>query len=434
MKLCKKVYENEYFVLFAYAVLVAICSFGSSPLINNEGCDGYVFITMGRAMASGKVLYKDIFDLKGWYLFFFYAIAALISEKSLWGLFIIELIFFLIELWMKYRMMALLSMTSKQALLATMFMTILEMQFHICSKRSTTESFVLVFQYTTLYILTKYFVKKKNNQNYFHPAKYMFIYGICAGVAFGIKANWMLMWCPIPVIIAYSLLKGKRYRTLLHNMIGGILGVIVAWTPMAIYAIVTDSIQDMLFGMIGSGLKYSSDNEGFWAAINTILNSQTMLMIFGILVLSVIVVVRTRDFNIQAKILYLLMTVFSVIAFAIGGRVYSHYLLYVVPMCIPAVISVCNSKYCVKILERCHAYVLAVGCLIVFLLFNRSLIYSLSDSSSKMANDEIKTVIYENMCDIDIKDASVLATGINAQYYVDLNVIPKRKVFFYACN
>lgn len=424
----RKELRLELIAIMIFAIIAALCSFVGSPLIKSDGCDGPVWVTMGRAMASGKVVYKEIFDHKGWYLYFLYMIAALISDSSLLGLFVIEAVQFFIELWLLYKMMTLISLTEKQAFFVTIAMSILEMQFHVCASRGNVESFVLVFQYITLFVLTKYVVKKENNHNYYHPAIYMFIHGICAGVAFGIKANMMLMWCPIPFFVAYSLLRERKYRILFKNAVGGVLGVIAAWSPMAVYAIATDSMQDMLWGMIGFNLLYSGNNNGLMSTVMSILDSKTMLMIFAILVWSIIVVFYSKRFGIQEKVLYLLMTLFSVVNFMIGGRVYSHYLLYVVPMCIPAMISIGKFRHFSRLLERCPVYVLLGVGLAIYLFTNRSLIYSLSVNQAKIADYAIETVIKENIDGID--DASILATGINAHYYVDLNVIPKEKYFF----
>lgn len=41
--------------------------------------DSSVYVVMGRAMKHGKIMYKEIFDHKGLYMYFLNYIAALIS-------------------------------------------------------------------------------------------------------------------------------------------------------------------------------------------------------------------------------------------------------------------------------------------------------------------------------------------------------------------
>lgn len=75
---------------------------GSSPFLKYMDVDSSVFYTMGRAMADGKVPYRDLVDHKGWYIYFFNCLGALISPNNTVGLFVIECLFMLANVYLIY--------------------------------------------------------------------------------------------------------------------------------------------------------------------------------------------------------------------------------------------------------------------------------------------------------------------------------------------
>lgn len=87
-----------YLFLLAYAVLVMILCAGSSPLIRYLSPDSSIFYTMGRSAADGTVLYKEIADHKGFYLFFFNWVGAWLTPDSMNGLLFVEVCFAWVKL------------------------------------------------------------------------------------------------------------------------------------------------------------------------------------------------------------------------------------------------------------------------------------------------------------------------------------------------
>ena len=81
------------FLILSAVVTITFVS-ASSPLYPfNPWDDVNVFFTVGRGMINGMVPYRDIFDHKGPLLYFLFAFAALISQKSFVGVWIVESIF-----------------------------------------------------------------------------------------------------------------------------------------------------------------------------------------------------------------------------------------------------------------------------------------------------------------------------------------------------
>lgn len=82
------------FSFVASALFLLVCS-KSSPLYPmNDWVDVNCFFTVGKSILHGIVPYAELYEQKGPVLYFMYAIAALISDKSFIGVFLLEVVTF----------------------------------------------------------------------------------------------------------------------------------------------------------------------------------------------------------------------------------------------------------------------------------------------------------------------------------------------------
>lgn len=98
--------------LFLLAVaFVCITLFSASSFLYplNPWDDANVFMTIGKSMLSGKLLYKEIFDQKGPILFLIHEFAAWISYRSFFGIYLIEIFCYWGFLWYSYKIIRLFS-------------------------------------------------------------------------------------------------------------------------------------------------------------------------------------------------------------------------------------------------------------------------------------------------------------------------------------
>ncbi len=95
-------------LLVSFAVLT-VCSKNSFLYPMNDWVDVNCFFTVGRGISHGLVPYRDLYDQKGPLLYFVYALAALISEHSFLGVFVIETLLFALFLFISGRIAELLS-------------------------------------------------------------------------------------------------------------------------------------------------------------------------------------------------------------------------------------------------------------------------------------------------------------------------------------
>lgn len=75
----------------ACAVLF-LCSRSSPLYVCNNWDDANSYFTMGKGLMNGRVIYRDLYDQKGPYLYLLYGIAYLMSQRSFLGVFLLEVI------------------------------------------------------------------------------------------------------------------------------------------------------------------------------------------------------------------------------------------------------------------------------------------------------------------------------------------------------
>ena len=80
------------FSFLASALFLLVCT-KSSPLYPmNDWVDVNCFFTVGKSMLHGIVPYAELYEQKGPVLYFLYAIAALISDQSFFGVYLLEVV------------------------------------------------------------------------------------------------------------------------------------------------------------------------------------------------------------------------------------------------------------------------------------------------------------------------------------------------------
>ena len=95
------------YLFLAAFVPLFLCSKCSPLYPFNDWYDLNIFFTVGKGMVHGKVMYVDLMDHKGPYVYAVSALAYLLSRDDFTGMFFIELIsmfFFLLYAWKTVRL------------------------------------------------------------------------------------------------------------------------------------------------------------------------------------------------------------------------------------------------------------------------------------------------------------------------------------------
>ena len=90
------------------AALALLFASSSSPLYaTNFWTDTNIYFTIGRGIVRGLAPYRDLFDHKGPLLYLVFALAALVSDTSFFGLFLLEVVSLASALYLSWRIVCL---------------------------------------------------------------------------------------------------------------------------------------------------------------------------------------------------------------------------------------------------------------------------------------------------------------------------------------
>ena len=171
-------------LLLFSCVLVTLFSTCSPLYPINPWDDANVFMTIGKSMLRGKVLYRDIFDQKGPVLFFLHELAAAISYTSFLGIYIFEVLGLWCFAWYSLKSIRLFSDSrlNMPLLCLLMLLTVTSDAFFY---GDSAEEFCLPLLSHALYFMLR-FVKERETQP--SPVQGL-LFGAGMGIVFWIKFN-----------------------------------------------------------------------------------------------------------------------------------------------------------------------------------------------------------------------------------------------------
>ena len=105
----RKIPEKAWLILLFAFLSFAVLLFAvqSSPFYPiNDWVDPNCFLTVGKAIADGKVLYRDIYEQKGPYLYFLHALCTLVFPDSFLGVWFMEAALCFVMLFFVYKILS----------------------------------------------------------------------------------------------------------------------------------------------------------------------------------------------------------------------------------------------------------------------------------------------------------------------------------------
>lgn len=418
-----------------YVTLAMVLCTGASPLIDCMLTDSSVFFLIGRGMAAHKIAYLDFFDHKGWYLYFFNYLGALLTPDSTLGLLVVETVFMLCNVYFLYKIALLVFHEKKCCILCALAMMGVCLNYYTWQGGNLAETYGLTFQLAAFYLLAKYCFSDTGNSSG-HPPVYMFFHGICAAVMIGIRANMILMWGAVVLVIGLQLLIQKNPACLLKNAAAGACGVLAGLLPMLLYGIFTGSLPEMISQMISFNLEYSKTGASLLSKMTATVSHPLSLLLLAACLLCAVIVCFYRPLSLSQRLLYCCMLGFSIFSVSISGRGYGHYFGYLIPFLMPLVFAAVRMIYTLGkrgAFWKKWGFYAALGS--IFLLTLAGNLYTPMRLSPKLAGSRFRYVqtaenfaeVYRENC---TENETVLVTNNNTLFYNKLNVLPKIKHFY----
>ena len=335
-----------------------------SPINNQLDWDAGIFFQCGREIASGKVMFKDVADAKGLYIFLLNAVAAMISRTDSTGLFIIQCIFMTVMTVFIYKtVMIMTGNDNKTSLVSTIIMQSININPYHTASFNFTEWYVLLFQYISMYLLVKHFYdneglwghsiesgksvrnggKGKNrhwNLTNYNPV-HMLIHGINVGIALNFKLTYILYFIPLLLLINI-----KDKKNTLQNIVYGLAGVLIGCIPTILYCTITNSWSDMLYHSITFNMMYTRTDLGLGSyvlrVISGLLYSKYAITTILIILASLYTYAKFKG-NGSEKKLGTIMTLTSIFIFAgiaTSGKYSPNYYISVFPIFLFGVVGI----------------------------------------------------------------------------------------------
>lgn len=231
----------ELFVSVACAFLILLFTTRSSFLyMCNNWDDVNSYFSMGKGMMNGMVIYRDIYDQKGPYLYLLYGIAYLISNKTFFGVFIFEVIAAAIFLFYGFKTIAARSNKAIAAFLTPVLAAGVYSSWSFYKGGAAEEFCLPMFAYS-LYALDNILQERLDEVG---VKRAFAIVGVFAGITAQIKYTMLgfyFGWFVIAVI--YCCTKAGAIDAI-KNAIRFILFACIPSIPWFIYFLVTGSLDD----------------------------------------------------------------------------------------------------------------------------------------------------------------------------------------------
>jgi hypothetical protein len=248
-------HEKGIMALYSFllsTVFLLICT-ESSPLYPfNDWVDSNAFFTMGKGMMNGKVLYRDLFEQKGPYLYFVHGLAYILSHKSFLGVYMFEVIAFTIFLFFCYKVMSLF-LHNFYSFISLPLLAAIILNLQSFSHGDSAEEFSLPFLVVSLYAYLHYFKK-----DYPNPIRYktLLVSGIMAGIVLWIKYSLLGFWIGWTITMGVCMLVNKQYIRALWGGVLFLCGMLIATLPWIIYFGMHHGIHDWINTYVVFNAKY----------------------------------------------------------------------------------------------------------------------------------------------------------------------------------
>lgn len=254
--------------IFLYCLLLAtvfltICSRSSFLYPCNNWDDANSYFSMGKFMMNGGIIYRDLYDQKGPYLYLLYGLAYLISNDTFFGVFLMEIISITAFLFAGYRTMCLFcSKKCALILLPVLAMgTLSSLSFYW---GGAAEEFCIPLMAWSLYMSLRYF---KEEYPKVPGWKMILLNGIFAGIIMQVKyimLGFYFAWMAMMALMHFTPVNIKKS---IRNCFVFLGGMVLTMIPWLIYFGIHGALDDWYQCYIYNNIFLYSDLSGEKASI-----------------------------------------------------------------------------------------------------------------------------------------------------------------------
>lgn len=237
--------ENR--LMLAAALLLSFLFMGlcskSSPLYPmNDWMDANCFFTVGKSMIHGLVPYRDLNEQKGPVLYAIYALAALISEHSFVGAYILDAISFGFFLFFSGLCVRLYLGKS-----GVVYPILILLAGLLCSVEASAHGGSAEQLFLSVLLGSLYLIDRALCENRLLKLWEAFVIGICAGLCLYTKFTFLGFYFGLALFVLVWYCRFEKQPRALPGIIGCFLGGIVAVSvPVFLYFLIHGAVGDFL--------------------------------------------------------------------------------------------------------------------------------------------------------------------------------------------
>lgn len=307
--------------LFCIAFLL-LFSASTSPLYTDY-CDGdsSIFLLIGKAIASGKNAYTDLFDHKGPILFYINALGYAVTGSKT-GVFILQCINLSFTAAFMYKTARLFT-GGVRSLICTLI-SVLAFASTI-SDGNLSEEYCLLLCVVPMYFALKHITTLPDAP---HPGKYMLVYGICLALCAFIRINNGIMICGIVLIAIITDFTNENIKQAVFNIIVFIIGIMIVAVPVCLFFLCKGTLSEMLFSTFAFNLLYATAGASDKTAVALL---ELIAWIIPALILIIMPPILAKRFKPKTASLITTLSVFALIPLLLGFS-YTHYYTSLIPL------------------------------------------------------------------------------------------------------
>ena len=227
----------------------------SSPLyLMNTWEDVNGNLTIGKCIANGIVLYRDIFEQRGPLLYFLHTLAYWMSPNSFHGIWILELLFCAVFVCFVYKILSLYEREENIVFLPLLMVLIYSSRSY--GLGGSPEEFCMPFLTASLYTLLKA-LKKGRMLN---ADEYIWI-GFCSGAVLWIKYSMLGFYIGSVLPVLFLVFRRQGLKGFFRLVFGVLAGVCVISVPVFVYFVANQALKSLFHVYFYINMNYYPFND-----------------------------------------------------------------------------------------------------------------------------------------------------------------------------
>lgn len=240
----KPIYFFSFVILIACVIVKLF--FCTIPIGGDSvNCDMTAdYWNFGKDLLNGKVLYKDLIDHKGPYLFFVYAFFVFVSSNNLLVVVLFETLVYALTVGAFYWYMkdVEISSQSKNNKIVALYPTSIFALIYLIITSNV--ALVNTEGLSSLCFILIWGILKKSKKV---TSKMFFVIGIVLGILFNFKITSVIPYIPLFLYVCTKHIKNnKEYKNLIKAIFIGFLGFVIINIPFLIYMLANNNWSDFI--------------------------------------------------------------------------------------------------------------------------------------------------------------------------------------------